>query len=52
MYSSVGTVSAGSGLALAATGLHTAWLFFAAVTLIFTGAALRSLARPGGKVRP
>jgi len=52
MYGNVGSVSAGSGVALAATGLHTAWLFFAAVTLIFMGVALRSLARHGGKVRP
>jgi hypothetical protein len=52
MYGNAGSVSAGSGAVLAATGLHTAWMFFAAVTLIFTGVALLSLARRGGKVRP
>ncbi len=52
MYGSVGSTAAGSGLALAATGLRSAWLFFAAVTLIFLGAAFCGLARRGSKVRP
>jgi LPXTG-motif cell wall-anchored protein len=39
-------------MALAATGLNTAWLVFAGITLIFMGVALFGLARRGGKVRP
>jgi hypothetical protein len=52
MYGNVGSVSAGSGAVLAATGLHTVWLFFAGVTLVFMGVALLGLGRRGGKVRP